>query len=154
MTKNTHYTSQKADVQLVHLTGLLELDSGNIEVSDVAGSAKLVTQDKDIDAENVAGKLQINDRNGTVKVGDSQPPHEDMSITNASGAVELTLPAKSAFEINAISTSGEVDSDFDSPTLDTSNDNGNGKIMGRVGLSGPKISIVTSYGSISLRKSS
>ena len=34
--KNTHYTSQKADVQLVHLTGLLEFDSGNIEVSDVA----------------------------------------------------------------------------------------------------------------------
>ena len=117
-------------------------------------SAKLVTQDKDIDAENVAGKLQINDKNGTVKVGDSEPPREDISITNASGAVELTLPEKSNFEINAVSTSGQVDSDFDNPTLDTSNDNGNGKIMGRVGSSGPKISIVTSYGSISLRKSS
>ena len=154
VTKNTHYTSQKADVQLVHLTGLLEFDSGNIEVSDVAGSAELVTQDKDIDAENVAGKLQINDKNGTVKVGDSEPPREDINITNASGAVELTLPAKSNFEINAVSTSGEADSDFDDPTINTSNDNGNGKIMGRVGSSGPKISIVTSYGSISLRKSS
>jgi Putative adhesin/Domain of unknown function (DUF5668) len=154
VSKNTHYTSQKADIQLVHLTGLLELDSGSIEVSDVAGSAKIVTQDKDIDAENIGGKLTISDKNGAVKVGYSQPPQQDIAITNASAAVELTLPSKSTFEINAVSTSGEVESDFDNATITTSNDSGNGKIAGRVGVGGPKISIVTTYGSISLRKSS
>ena len=57
--KNTHYSSQKAEIQVVKLTGLLELDSGSIEVSDVAGAAKLTTSEKDIDVENVAGKLTI-----------------------------------------------------------------------------------------------
>ena len=147
--KTTHYTSQKADLQLVHLTGLLEFDSGNIEVSDVAGSAKLVTQDKDIEAENVAGKLQINGKNGTVKVGDAQPPREEISIANASGAVDLTLPSKSNFEINAISTPGRSGKRLrQSHSRQHRTITGTGKIMGRVGSSGPKISIVTSYGSI------
>jgi hypothetical protein len=152
--KNTHYNSQKADIQLVKLTGLLELDSGSIEVSDVGGSAKLATQEKDIEVENVAGKLQIADKNGGIKVGYSEPPREDIMIANASGAVELTLPSKAAFEINATSSNGEVDSDFDNATLDSTNENGTGKIMGRVGTGGPKIQISTSYGSINLRKSS
>jgi hypothetical protein len=152
--KNTHYISQKSDIQLTKLTGLLELDSGSIEVSDVAGAAKLATNEKDIDIENVGGKLSIANHNAGVKVGYEQPPREDISIANTSGAVELTLPSKSTFEINAISTSGEVDSEFDNPTLNSSNDNGNGKILGRVGTTGPKISIVTTYGSITVRKSS
>jgi Putative adhesin/Domain of unknown function (DUF5668) len=152
--KTTHYTSQKADIQLVKLTGLLELDSGSIEVSDVGGAAKLATQEKDIEVENVAGKLQVSDKNGGIKVGYSEPPREEISIANSSGAVELTLSSKSAFEINAVSTNGEVDSDFDNATLDSSNDNGSGKIVGRVGTGGPKITIVTSYGPINLRKAS
>ncbi len=39
--KTTHYASQRSDITLSHLTGQLELDSGNIEISDVAGSAKI-----------------------------------------------------------------------------------------------------------------
>ncbi len=152
--KNTHYTSQKSDIQLVKLTGLLELDSGSIEVSDVAGSAKLATNEKDIDIENVTGKLQVANHNAAVKVGYEQPPHEDISIANTSGGVELTLPSKSNFDMNAVSTSGEVDSEFDNSTLNSSNENGTGRIIGRVGSNGPKISIVTTYGSITLRKSS
>jgi hypothetical protein len=152
--KNTHYNSQKADIQLVRLTGLLELDSGSVEISDVGGAAKISAQEKDIEVENVAGKLQVADKNGGIKVGYSEPPREEIDIANASGSVDLTLPSKSAFEINAFSNNGEVDSDFDSPTLTNTNENGSGKIMGRVGTGGPKINIATSYGPINLRKSS
>jgi hypothetical protein len=152
--KNTHYNSQKADIQLARLTGLLELDSGSVELSDVGGAAKITAQEKDIEVENVAGKLDVADKNGGIKVGYSDPPREEINIANASGSVELTLPSKSAFEINAVSTNGEVDSDFDSSTLDNTNDNGSGKIVGRIGTGGPKINIVTSYGPINLRKSS
>ena len=55
VTKTTRYASEKADLTLVHMTGRLELDSGEIDVSDVSGSAKLTTHDKDMDVENVAG---------------------------------------------------------------------------------------------------
>jgi hypothetical protein len=154
VTKTTHYTSQAGDLMLAHLTGLLELDSGQIDISDVGGFAKLVTHDKDIQVENVAGRLDVAGTHGDIKVTCGQPPREEINIANGTGEVDLTLPAKSSFEISAISRSGEIQSDFEAPGLQPEDDNGTGRLSGRVGSGGPKIQIATSYGTIYLRKSS
>jgi DUF4097 and DUF4098 domain-containing protein YvlB len=154
VTKTTHYTSQAGDLTLSHLTGRLELDSGEIDVSDVGGFAKLVTHDKDIEVENVAGRLDIAGTHGDIKVTYAQPPREDINIANGTGEVDLTLPTKSNFEISAISRSGEIQSDFEAPGLQPADENGTGRLSGKIGSSGPKISIATSYGTIYLRKTS
>jgi hypothetical protein len=75
-------------------------------------------------------------------------------VVNESGEVDLTLPAKSNFEISAVSRSGEVQSDFEDPSLKQVNDSDTGRLTGRIGTRGPKITIVTSYGTIYLRRSS
>ncbi|MFZ3333196.1 MAG: DUF4097 family beta strand repeat-containing protein [Candidatus Acidiferrales bacterium] len=154
VTKTTHYASEKADLTLVHMTGRLELDSGEIDVSDVGGSAKLITHDKDMDVENVAGRLDIADTHGSIKVSYSQAPRADVNIANESGEVDLTLPSESKFQISAVSSSGEIQSDFDDSTLKLDNENGMGRLSGNVGSQGPKISIATSYGTIYVRKTS
>ena len=154
VTKTTHYASEKADLTLVHMTGRLELDSGEIDVSDVGGAAKLTTHDKDMEVENVDGRLDIVDTHGSIKVSYSQPPRADINIANESGEVDLTLPSESKFQISAVSSSGEVQSDFDDSTLKLDNENGMGRLSGSVGAQGPKISIATSYGTIYVRKSS
>jgi Putative adhesin/Domain of unknown function (DUF5668) len=149
-----HYRSQKADMTLVGVRGRLELDSEQIEISDVSGSAKLVTHDKDIDLENVSGRLDIADTKGDIKVRFSQPPREDINIADDSGGVDVTLPSNSSFEISAVSQSGEVQSEFEDPSLKLENENGSGRLNGKVGAGGPKIHIATSYGTLYLRKSS
>jgi DUF4097 and DUF4098 domain-containing protein YvlB len=152
--KTTHYTSQRTDLTLLHLTGRLELDSGGIQIADMAGFAKITTHNKDIEVENVAGRLEILDSHGDINVNYSQPPREEISIVNESGQVDLTLPAKSSFEISAVSRSGEVQSDFSDSSLKQANDSDTGRLTGRIGTRGPKITIVTSYGTIYLRRSS
>jgi DUF4097 and DUF4098 domain-containing protein YvlB len=154
VTKTTHYTSQRTDLTLLHLTGRLELDSGDIQIADVAGFAKISTHNKDIEVENVAGRLEIVDSHGDINVNYSQPPREEVSIVNESGQVDLTLPAKSSFEVSAVSRSGEVQSDFSDSSLKQASDSDTGRLTGRIGSRGPKISIVTSYGTIYLRRSS
>jgi DUF4097 and DUF4098 domain-containing protein YvlB len=154
ITKTTHYTSQAGDLTLSHLTGRLELDSGDISVSDVGGFAKLSAHDKDMEVENVAGRLDIALNHGDIKVTYAQPPREEINIANGTGEVDMTLPSKSSFEISALSRSGDVQSEFETPSLKPADNNGTGSLAGRVGASGPKISIVTSYGTIYLRKSS
>ncbi|MGA8408372.1 MAG: DUF4097 family beta strand repeat-containing protein [Candidatus Acidiferrales bacterium] len=154
VTKTTHYASEKANLTLVHMTGRLELDSGEINVSDVSGSAKLSTHDKDMEVENVAGPLDIADTHGSIRVSYSQPPRAEINIANESGEVDLTLPSASNFTISAVSSSGEVQSDFEAPSLKQDNENGMGRLSGSVGSQGPKIQIATSYGTIYLRKSS
>jgi Putative adhesin/Domain of unknown function (DUF5668) len=154
VTKTTHYASQNTDLTLLHLTGQLQLDSGQIEISDVAGFAKLVTHNKDIQVENVADRLDISDSHGDIEVHYSQPPHEEINIVNDSGEVDLTLPAKSSFQISAATRSGEIQNEFEDSTLQVANGSDTGKLNGSVGTHGPKITITTSYGTIYLRKSS
>jgi hypothetical protein len=151
VTKTTHYVSQKADLTLEHLTGRLELDSGDIEISDVAGFAKLRTSNKDLDIENVAGRLEISDVHGDIKVGYAKPPREEIIITNESGGVDLTLPAKSNFQISASSRGGDVQTDFEG-----SSDSGGDtpRFNAKIGTGVPKIQITTTYGTITLHKSS
>ena len=151
--KTTHYVSQRSDLTLIHLTGRLELDSENLQVSDVAGAAKLTTHNKDMDVENVTGRLDIADSHGDIKIICSQPPTDEISVANDSGEVDLTLPAKSNFQISAVSQGGDISSDFETPSLQQTNDDNVGKLNGKVGSGGPKIQIATSYGTIALTKS-
>lgn len=154
VSKTTHYTSQRTDLTLLHLTGRLELDSGDIDIADVAGFAKINTHNKDMEVENVAGRLEIVDSHGDITVNCSEPPREEMNIANESGQVDLTLPAKSSFEISAVTRNGEVQNDFEDPSLKQANDSDTGRLNGKIGTRGPKITIVTSYGTIYLRRSS
>jgi DUF4097 and DUF4098 domain-containing protein YvlB len=107
----------------------------------------------DIGVENVSGRLEIADTKGDIKVRFSQPPREDVTIADDSGEVDITLPSNSSFEISAVSQSGEVQSDFEDAGLKPSNQNGTGRLSGKIGTGGPKIHIATSYGTIYLRKS-
>lgn len=47
-----------------------------------------------------------------------------------------------------------MDSEFSAPSLRLVNDANVGRLTGTVGSGGPKITIVTTYGTISLRKGS
>jgi hypothetical protein len=151
VSKTTRYDSQKANISLERMNGRLELESGQIEISDVMGAARIHTSNKDLDVENVGGKLEIADVHGDIKVGYAQPPTQEISITNESGEVELTLPDKSNFQTSASSKGGEVESDFDGSS-DTEGDTP--RFNAKIGTGVPKITITTTFGTIHIRKSS
>ncbi|MFY9530961.1 MAG: DUF4097 family beta strand repeat-containing protein [Candidatus Acidiferrales bacterium] len=148
----TTYNSARTQLTLLHLSGRFEMDSGGLQISDVAGNAILSTHNRDVEVENVAGRLQIASTHGDVQVRYAQPPKEEVTITNDSGGVDLTLPAKASFEISAVSRSGDVQSDFEDSGLQLVNDNDTHKLSGKFGSRGPRIQIATTYGTISLRK--
>jgi Putative adhesin/Domain of unknown function (DUF5668) len=150
---STHFTSQKSDITLAALDGRLELDSGKIEISDVSGAANITAREKDIEIENVSGRLDIQDTKGNIQVSYLQPPKDDVNISNDTGEVDLTLPPRSAFSISATTRSGEVHNDFEDNGVRSSDDGGTGRLNGVVGSGRPKITVVTSYGAISLHKS-
>jgi len=155
VTKMTRYATPRDTMTVVNMTGRLELDSDSIQVSDVAGAANLVTHNRDLEVENVAGRLDIVDTHASVTVRCSEPVKQDLSITNDSGSVDLTLPSSSSFEVAAVSKGGEIDNDFETSSLKAVNEADTGKLNGKFGTQqGPKITITTSYGTISLHKSS
>jgi DUF4097 and DUF4098 domain-containing protein YvlB len=154
--KGVRFVSQRTDLTLTQLTGHLETRSGNLEISDAPGSLTLRTNRYDISAEDIGGKVKIDNRDGNVEVRFSAPPKEDIEITNASAGINLSLPGSSSFDIVADCHSGDINSEFSADSLKkTSTENGDSHLEGKYGSGrGPKISLKTSYGSISLRRTS
>jgi len=152
ITRTLRWVSPWGDLTVAQLSGHLEADSGDVEISGANGPAKLITHNKDIRVTNVSGRIEIVNTHGDVKVSYLTPPHDDLSVTNDTGDAQVTLPAKSSFRVSAVSKSGEVRSEFSAPLLNTSNENDQGQITGQIGTTGPMITIVTSYGTIQLNK--
>jgi DUF4097 and DUF4098 domain-containing protein YvlB len=151
---NTQYAEMRTNLLLAKLTGRVEADAENLKISDVSGPVRVATKDKDVQVENVSGPLEVSNTHGDIDVRFDNPPSQPVNISNGTGDVTLTLPAGSSFQISAVTSSGEVDSEFDSPTLRLQNGDQGGKLTGGAGQNGPPITISTSYGAIHLRKSS
>jgi len=154
--KGVRYISQRSDLTLSQLSGHLELGSGNLEITDAPGNLQLRTNRYDVDVENVGGKAKIDNRDGTVELRFSSPPKDDIDITNANAVISLSLPASSSFEITADCHSCDIDSDFSGGTLSkSSTGSGDNHLLGKYGAGrATKITLKTSYGNISLRKTS
>jgi hypothetical protein len=154
--KGVRFVSHRTDLTLTQLSGHMEAGSGNLDVVDAPGNLIVRSRDEDINIENAGGKIKIDDRNGNIQVRFSSPPKEDIEITNASAPITLTLPESSSFEILADCHSGDIDSEFESDTLKkTSTNSGDSHLEGKYGRGrGPKITLRTTYGSISIHKTS
>lgn len=153
--KGVRFISSRTDLTLTQLSGHLETSSGNLEIFDSTGNLTLRTREYDINLENVSGKMKVENRGGDIQVRFVSPPQEDVEITNSSAGITLNLPASSNFQIVADSRSGGVNSEFEESSLKkTTTESGDARLEGRVGARGPKITLKTSYGSISVRKGS
>jgi DUF4097 and DUF4098 domain-containing protein YvlB len=154
--KGVRFVSQRTDLTLTQLTGHMETGSGNFEIADAPGNLTLRTNSYDVSIENAGGKVKVDNRNGNVEVRFSVPPKEDIEITNSSSPITLTLPESSSFEIVADCHSGDIDSEFSADSLKkTSTESGDAHLEGKYGSGrGPKITLKTSYGSISIHKTS
>jgi hypothetical protein len=156
VSKGVRFVSHRTDLTLTQLSGHMEAGSGNLDVVDAPGNLIARTRDEDITIENAGGKVTIENRNGNIQVRFSSPPKEDIEITNSSAPITLTLPESSSFEILADCHSGDIDSEFEADTLKkTSTESGDSHLEGKYGRGrGPKITLKTSYGSISIHKTS
>jgi len=154
--KGVRFISQRTDLTLTQLTGHMEAGSGNLEIADAPGNLSLRTNSYDVTIENAGGKVKVDNRNGSVDVRFSTPPKEDIDLNNSSAGITLSLPESSSFEILADCHSCDIDSEFSADSLKrTSTESGNSHLEGKYGGGrGPKITLKTSYGSISLRRTS
>ena len=152
--KGVRLISAKTDLTLSALSGHMEAGSGNLDIIDAPGTLNLRTRDMEVNLESPGGKVNIDDRNADINVRYSSVPREDLTVTNSSAAISLTLPGSSSFEMQAECRNCDISSEF--PGLEvTKNASGDSSIAGKYGSGhGPKIILKTSYGSIAVRRTS
>jgi hypothetical protein len=154
VTKGVRLISGKTDMTLSALSGHMETGSGNLVIVDAPGNLSVRTRATEVTVENPGGKVNVDNRDANVTVRFPSAPKDDVTITNSSSEISVSLPGSASFDIDANCHDCEIDSEFSSlsPVKSSSGDS---QLIGKYGTGrGPKITLKTSYGNIGLSRTS
>ena len=150
ITGQLSFKSARTDMELASLSGDLDMDSGDLRASGVAGSLRLVTRSKDIRLTGVSGDVRLENENGGIELRFAKLG--SVQVSNRNSEVQVYLPEKATFQLDARARGAEVESDFSELKIQNNDDQGIGS--GSVGTGGPHMVINNEHGSIEIRRSS
>ena len=148
--KAVSFKTSRTDMELAKLDGDLDLDSGDLQADSVSGPLRLETRSKDIRLGAVSGDVHLTDANGAVEIRVNKLG--SMQVENRQGDIEIYVPDKTGFQVDARVHNGEVHSDFSELKINNSDDQG--IATGTVGSGGPLITLNNEHGTIEIRKGS
>ena len=108
--KAVSFKTSRTDMQFSKLDGNLDLDSGDLQVDNVTGPLRMETHAKDIRLGAVSGDVHLTDANGAVEIHMSKLG--SMQVENRQGDIQIYVPDKAGFQVDAHVSNGEVESDF------------------------------------------
>jgi hypothetical protein len=146
------FNSTRTDMTAQKLTGKLNMELGSLEARGVEGPFEIATKQKEITVEDFRHSVRISTTNGDVRLETSVPPTQPVQVDVKKGEIELQLPSRSNFQIDASSRHGEVESDFSAPSLNVNKEGETPSITGSYGRGGANIRLTTTYGTIHLRR--
>jgi hypothetical protein len=150
ISKTVSFKSSRTDMEFSRLDGSLDLDSDELRADQMAGPLHLTTRSKNIRLDGISGDVRIQDDNGAVEV--AMRTVGNVQIDNRNGTVQLSLPDRAAFRLDARVRDGEIQSDF--PELKISNEERESRASGSVGNGSSHIVINNQHEGIEIRKAS
>ncbi len=150
ISKTVTLKSARTEIEIAKLDGELSLDAHDLRATSVTGPVKLLTKFKDIRLEGVSGDLHLENEDGAVEV--QMTKVGSMQINNRRSDVEIYLPDKASFQVNAETKNGEIRSDF--AGLRVANNDEHATASGNVGSGGPRMVVNNEQGAIEIRKRS
>ena len=148
--KTVTFKSSRTDMEFSRLDGSLGLDSDELRADQVTGPLHLTTRSKNIRLDSVSGDVRLQDDNGSVEVG--MRTVGNVQIDNRNGTVQLSLPDKAGFRLDARVRDGEIQSDF--PELKVSNEDRESRASGSVGNGLSHVVINNQHEGVEIRKAS
>ena len=143
------FHTSRADFQMARLDGQAEIQrDSDVSADQVMGPLVLNTRNGNVTLERIAGDVSVTNRNGAIDLT-AAPTLGNIMLEDRNGAVRATLPSDAGFTVEAVTSDGNVDSDFQ--LSNTQNDN-NRTVRGTVGKGGPMVRITTKEGDITLHK--
>jgi DUF4097 and DUF4098 domain-containing protein YvlB len=144
------FKSARTDMEFSRLNGDLDMDSGDLRASDLIGPFRLITRSKDVRLNGIDGNVRLENENGAVEIHMSKLG--SIQLSNRNSDVQIYIPDRVGFQLDAHSRGGEIESDFSALKIENGNDQATA--TGTVGEGGPHLVINNEHGGIELRKGS
>ena len=144
------FESSRTQFEVTKLDGEFEVAGGpDLSASNMVGPVVVKTKNRNITLDGVSGTIQITNRNGSVDVTQASPL-ASIEIANQHGSVDVGLPAGGGFDLNATTKHGEMENDYG---LEPAENDEQKTLNGSVAGGGPAVTITTSDGDVTIRKS-
>ena len=144
-----HFNTTRTQFSAARLDDEFNVDSDSLNANELLGPVVLKTQDKNITLDRVQGSVDVSNRNGSVELTNAAPL-SGISIENHKGSVDLGVPGGAGFVLNAQTRNGDMENDFG---LQSKDDDGSHMLQGRVAGGGPTVTIATTDGDVTVRRS-
>jgi hypothetical protein len=146
--KPVSFKSTRTDMEFAQLGGYLNLDSRDLEATNVTGPFRLQTRSKDIMLNGMSNDVHVMNENGVVEVHMNKIA--GVEVRNAKADIRIFVPEKSSFQLDAQTRDGEIQSDFNQLKID--NGDQHSSATGTVNGGGPRMLLSNEHGTIEIHK--
>jgi len=151
LAKPLHFEgTRNTDLTLQAVPGRVSMTLGDFEAKDVVGPVRLVTRSRDIRMEQFTNSLELDTQRGDIELNPGKTPLAAMDVRSGAGKIELLIPEKASFSLEATAQRGDAINDYGAP-ISKEEGSRSATLRGRVG-DGPTIKINSQRGWISIRK--
>lgn len=141
--------ARNTQVSAQAVPGHLNMDLGQLTGTGITGPVRLVSGSRDIHLEQFTQSLEMETQRGDIEL---QPglPMPSIDVKAGSGRIELIVPDKAAFRLDATAEHGDAVNDYGSP-IEQDHRGRTATMRGAVG-DGPHVQLTMNRGQIELRK--
>jgi DUF4097 and DUF4098 domain-containing protein YvlB len=142
--------ARNTELSVAAVPGSISMDLGGFTAQNVVGPIRLVTRSRDIRLEGFTQSLNLETERGDIELQPGRVPLPQIDVHSRIGRIDLVLPEKAGFQLDATAERGEATNDF-GPALRKEVDGRTTTLKGSIGT-GPMIRITADRGSVSVRK--
>ncbi|HTS25244.1 MAG TPA: DUF4097 family beta strand repeat-containing protein [Bryobacteraceae bacterium] len=142
--------ARNTELRAQAVPGRISMDLGQFSGTDITGPIRLVTTSRDIKLEKFTQSLELETQRGDVELTPGNVPLPSIEARSGVGRIDLILPSKGTFELEATAERGEVVNDY-GPPIEKETEGRTSTLKGRVG-EGPTVRLTANRGSVSVRK--
>jgi|SoiMethySBSTD1v2_1073268.scaffolds.fasta_scaffold95677_3 DUF4097 and DUF4098 domain-containing protein YvlB len=141
--------ARNTEVRVQAVPGRISMDLGEFSGSGLVGPVRLVTRSRDIKLDRFTHSLEIETERGDITLQPSLPI-ASIEARSGAGRIDLILPEKATFDLQATAEKGEAHNDF-GPQIRQERDGRTSTLKGKVG-EGPNIRLTANRGAVTVRK--
>ena len=141
--------ASNTELHVQAIPGRMSMDRSELTGSGITGPMRLVTRSRDVKLEQFTQALELETERGDVQLQPSMPV-SPIEARSGVGRIELLLPDKASFDLQATAEHGEAINDYGSAIRKETEGRTN-TLTGKVG-DGASIRLTANRGSVSVRR--